>query len=61
VANSIEFLRTGNSLRQSAVGESYTGNSAEAVIYNPSTWMMQPATSGGGADYDAITSLPPVL
>lgn len=67
VASSVQFLRTAASLGQSSTGEtsSVTGagtNAAEVFNYNPTLWMVQPNESDGTVDnYDAITSLPPVL
>lgn len=67
VANSIEFLRTAASLGKSATNETSTvtgaGTSAAEVFnFNPTLWISQPAGSTGTVDnYDAITSLPPVL
>lgn len=63
MANSVEFLRTRGSLSQGIVNEpSGSSNAGEVFNFNPSLWMVQPLRSGGGVDnYDAITSLPPVL
>jgi hypothetical protein len=63
MANSVEFLRTRGSLSQGIVNEpSGSSNAGEVFNFNPSLWMVQPLQSGGGSDnYDAITSLPPVL
>ncbi|HSD56397.1 MAG TPA: hypothetical protein VLA92_04570 [Candidatus Saccharimonadales bacterium] len=68
VADSIEFLRTAASLGRSAANETSTAagvgtNAAEVFNFNPSVWMVQPVDNGEGAvdNYDAITSLPPVL
>ncbi|HEX3568638.1 MAG TPA: hypothetical protein VHT70_03085 [Candidatus Saccharimonadales bacterium] len=63
VAGHVQLLRTRGSLGQSSVGEG-TGSSAaaEEINYNPSLWLAQPNTgSGSQSDYDAITSLPPIL
>jgi hypothetical protein len=67
VADSVQFLRTAASLGQSSVGETsnVTGvgtNAAEVFNFNPTLWMVQPNDTDGSVDnYDAITSLPPVL
>ncbi|HEU4914129.1 MAG TPA: hypothetical protein VFT16_01860 [Candidatus Saccharimonadales bacterium] len=67
IANSVEFLRTAGTLQQSNAGETTaatgTGNNAGEVFnFNPSLWMVQPSDTNGSVDnYDAITSLPPVL
>lgn len=67
VADSIEFLRTAASLGTSSTGETSTvngagTNAAEVFNFNPTLWISQPAGSTGTVDnYDAITSLPPVL
>lgn len=67
VANNVEFLRTGGTLSQStsdgSTNASGGGNSAAEVFnFNPSVWMVQPLDGSGRVDnYDAITSLPPVL
>jgi hypothetical protein len=68
IANSIELLRTAASLGKSAANETSTAtgagtNAAEVFNFNPSVWMVQPVDSDGGTvdNYDAITSLPPVL
>jgi hypothetical protein len=67
IANSVEFLRTSGTLQQSSAGETSSengaGNSAGEVFnFNPTLWMVQPSHSSGSVDnYDAITSLPPVL
>lgn len=63
MANSLYLLRTFGTINQSAVGEtSGSSNAAEIFNYGPAAWMTQPPQSVGRADdYDAITSLPPVL
>lgn len=67
IANSVEFLRTVGSLGGSSNGETSdvngTGsNAGEVFNFNPTLWMVQPVDSSGDVDnYDAITSLPPVL
>lgn len=63
VANSVEFLRTSGTLSQSAAGEQSGASPAGEVFnFNPSLWMAQPVDGTGRVDnYDAITSLPPVL
>ncbi len=67
VAGSIELDRTKASLKQSSTGETSDANGngtngAEVFNFNPSLWMVQPLDTSGTVDnYDAITSLPPVL
>jgi hypothetical protein len=63
VANQVRFLRSAGTLRQSNAGEAKTStNIAEIFNYNPALWMAQPpALPGGSNEYDAITSLPPIL
>jgi hypothetical protein len=61
-ANKIEFLRTSGSLNQSDINEGPgDGSIAEEFNYSPANWMSQPPVNGDSADYDAITSLPPIL
>lgn len=61
-ANNVEFLRTHGSLRQSTAAEAMgNGNIAEEFIYGPASWMAQPPAIGETTNYDAITSLPPIL
>jgi hypothetical protein len=63
MANSVEFLRTSGSLSQSMVNEPSGGSTGGEVFnFNPALWMAQPLQGTAGSDnYDAITSLPPVL
>jgi hypothetical protein len=67
IANSVEFLRTGGTLSQSATNESTNSsgagnNAGEVFNFGPAFWMTQPLDASGRVDnYDAITSLPPVL
>jgi hypothetical protein len=67
IANSVEFLRTIGSLGNSNAAETSDAdgngnNSGEVFNFNPTLWMVQPADTSGSVDnYDAITSLPPVL
>lgn len=63
IANSVEFLRAGGSLQDSTPGETSGGSTAGEVFnFTPSIWMTQPLDTSGRVDnYDAITSLPPVL
>jgi hypothetical protein len=65
-ANSVMLMRTANSLNQSNAAETSGSNrAAEQFNYNPALWMVQPAPTSTGSgrvdNYDAITSLPPVL
>lgn len=66
VARNIQFLRTSGTLRQSSNSEnSGSNNAAEVFNYGPGAWITQPDIStnneGRVDNYDAITSLPPVL
>jgi hypothetical protein len=64
IANSVEFLRTNGTQHNSTANEpNSSGNIAEVFNYGPAFWIPQPAPTGGGGanNYDAITSLPPVL
>lgn len=63
IANSVEFLRSSGSLRGSTAGEaSGSANIAETFNFGPAFWITQPDDGSGRMDnYDAITSLPPVL
>ncbi len=67
VANSVEFLRTYGSLNNAIAGETSDANgngngSGEVFNFNPTLWMVQPSDTSGAVDnYDAISSLPPVL
>ena len=67
VARSIQFLRTRGTLKQSTSDEprGLTNNSAEEFNYGPGFWITQPditnSSDGRVDNYDAITSLPPVL
>ncbi|HEY5667858.1 MAG TPA: hypothetical protein VIR03_01710 [Candidatus Saccharimonadales bacterium] len=67
VANSVELLRTAATLQQATAAETSNAagagnNAAEIFNFSPSVWMVQPLDTSGTVDnYDAITSLPPVL
>jgi hypothetical protein len=63
VAKQVHLLRTIGTLSQaSGSGEvSTSGSIAETFNYSPIMWMPQPPLTEGGAVYDAITTLPPVL
>lgn len=64
IADSVEFLRTAGTQRGSTANEANTSsNIAEVFNYGPAFWMQQPAPPPGTNvdNYDAITSLPPVL
>lgn len=63
IAKRVMFLRTSGSLKQATTVEgSGSANIAEVFNFSPSLWIAQPPTpSGSGSEYDAITSLPPVL
>lgn len=62
VARHIRLTRTAGTLRQSAAGEASTSpHISETFNYGPIMWIPQPAPTATPSDYDAITSLPPVL
>jgi hypothetical protein len=62
VANQIALMRTTGTQRNATAGEASTsGNIAEVFNYGPAFWMAQPDSGGAGAEYDSITSLPPIL
>ncbi len=63
MAKNVEFLRTRGSLNGSSSGElSSSSNGGEVFNFSPVFWMVQPQVGSGRVDnYDAITSLPPVL
>jgi hypothetical protein len=63
IAQGVKLLRTPNSLNNSVAGESSAASRAgEIFTYTPEVWLANPQfrlpVSG---DYDAITTLPPVL
>jgi hypothetical protein len=61
-ANRVELLRTSGSLTQGIAGETAgSPGVAEEFIYSAANWMGQPPRTQEGDDYDAITSLPPIL
>lgn len=63
IADSIEFTRTRGTLRGATAAEpGSSANIAEVFNFGPAFWMKQPTPTSGRVDnYDAITSLPPVL
>ncbi len=66
VAQNVWFLRTTGTLDQSGAGDGPgTSSIAEEFNYGPALWIAQPTstneTDGQVDNYDAITSLPPVL
>jgi hypothetical protein len=62
VARHIRMTRTVGTLRQSSAGEASTvPHIAETLNYNPIMWIPQPPSATGPDQYDAITSLPPIL
>ena len=62
VARQVRLLRTIGTLRQSnAADNAGVPFVAEVFNYNPALWITQPSDDAGGADYDAINSLPPIL
>jgi hypothetical protein len=65
-ANQIQLLRTHGTVADSTTDSALaaTSNAAEQFSYNPLAWLAQPQTSSGTAtagNYDAITTLPPIL
>lgn len=63
-ANQIQFLRTNNTVADSQSDTIGSSSAAEQFNFGPLLWVAQPQqTSGGGnaSNYDAITSLPPIL
>ncbi len=67
VAQRVELLRTFGDLANAQATDTSDSNgngtnSAEVFNYNPAMWMIGPLNGSGKTDnYDAITSLPPVL
>jgi hypothetical protein len=62
VAYQVQFLRASGSQAQSAAAETpATTKAAEVFNYGPSAWMAYPPNQASTTDYDAITSLPPIL
>lgn len=63
MAHSVEFTRTRGTLRAATTAEaSSSANISETFNFGPAFWMMQPSSTEGRVDnYDAITSLAPVL
>lgn len=62
VAKQLWLLRTLGTLRSANAAEaSSSGNIAEVFNYNPMLWISQPNDASTASEYDAITSLPPVL
>lgn len=63
-ANQIQFLRTNNTVADGQSDTIGSSSAAEQFNFSPLLWVAQPqVTSGGGTanNYDAITSLPPIL
>jgi len=66
VTRSLQLLRTSNSLHDASSAQNRSNTKAAEIFnYGPGFWITQPdltTTNGGEVDnYDAITSLPPVL
>jgi hypothetical protein len=63
IARQVQFLRTNGTRSQANPGDlSTSANVAEVFNFSPAIWMAQPPLpSGSAGQYDAITSLPPVL
>ena len=66
-AKQVHLMRTSGTISQSQSTESRAANNAAEVFnYNPSVWIAQPAAGSNtnntkAGEYDAITSLPPIL
>lgn len=67
-ASAVEMSRTKGTFGQSRTTETPSSviNPSEVINYNPSMWIVQPSavtgtSTGTSGDYDAVTSLPPVL
>jgi hypothetical protein len=61
-ARQVQLLRTIGTLRESVATEPGSDPSiAEVFNFNPAFWIVQPTSGSGAGEYDAITSLPPVL
>lgn len=66
-AKQVHLMRTSGTISQSTAAESRAANNAAEVFnYNPSVWIAQPAAGSNTnntkvGEYDAITSLPPIL
>ncbi len=62
VARQVRLLRVNGTLRQ---GSPASGSNdpliAEVFVYTPMLWISQPSEDASSAQYDSITSLPPVL
>ncbi|HEY5806019.1 MAG TPA: hypothetical protein VIS56_01365 [Candidatus Saccharimonadales bacterium] len=62
VARQIQLLRTVGTKKNATASENASSaNIAEAFNYGPALWISQPPSAIDTADYDAITSLPPIL
>jgi hypothetical protein len=63
VAKQVQLLRSRGTLRSATPAENNSSaNVGEIFNFSPSVWMAQPpASTGSGGEYDAITSLPPIL
>ncbi len=61
-ARQVQFLRTNGTLSQATATETAaSGNGAEVFNYNPALWMAAPPGQATTSEYDAITSLSPIL
>lgn len=61
VANQVQLLRTAGTVGQANSAEGSGVNQAEVFNYSPALWMSQPPNAPATANYDSITSLPPIL
>jgi hypothetical protein len=62
VAHQVQLGRTAGTVSQSTDSETAAGgNAGEAITYGPIMWIPQPTGTGAAAEYDAITTLPPIL
>ncbi|HSW65917.1 MAG TPA: hypothetical protein VLI54_02160 [Bacillota bacterium] len=62
IAQQVQLLRAKGSVGLSSAGETNAStNIGEIFNYNPAFWIPQPTSGKTTVDYDAITSLPPIL
>lgn len=62
IARSVQFMRSAGTLARSTAAETAAGGQgAEVFNYSPIMWLTVPYGQSETTDYDAITSLPPIL
>lgn len=62
IARSVQFMRSAGTLAGSNVSETAaSGQGAEVFNYSPAMWLVTPFGQSEASEYDAITSLPPIL